>query len=218
MSSEQACSRDLGATKLAPEGTHGAGLKQALRQSLRAERRQLTGTLQSALWGDLVAWRAAEDPAFAQAEAVLLYLAHENEVPTTWLIHKAAARGLLILLPRRVGDEWKPASWLPGTPLYRSTAGIWEPTSEPFEVRQKRILAFVPVVAWDMKGARLGRGAAAYDRMLFGLRERGNALTVVGLGYEFQRSAMLPVDPWDVRLDQLITERRKLRFRGRAGD
>jgi 5-formyltetrahydrofolate cyclo-ligase len=62
----------------------------------------------------------------------------------------------------------------------------------------------VPGVAFDLRGARLGRGRGWYDRAL----ARYPAGTRLGLAYEFQVVPALPEAPWDVRMHALVTEAR----------
>jgi 5-formyltetrahydrofolate cyclo-ligase len=76
-------------------------------------------------------------------------------------------------------------------------------------------VAFLPVVAWDAPGGRLGRGGGFYDRLFTRLPR---AITRVGLAYEFQEYPDLPRDPWDVCLDYVITERRLVRCGGAGMD
>ena len=61
-------------------------------------------------------------------------------------------------------------------------------------------LVFVPLLAVDPHGNRLGQGGGHYDRALPGLREAGAKL--IGVGWPMQRlDFALPADPWDVPLD-----------------
>ena len=55
-----------------------------------------------------------------------------------------------------------------------------------------------------MNGNRLGRGKGCYD---FTLRKLP-LLTpkLIGLAYALQQIKQVPVDPWDIRLNSVITE------------
>jgi 5-formyltetrahydrofolate cyclo-ligase len=69
-------------------------------------------------------------------------------------------------------------------------------------------LVFVPLIAFDRKGNRMGMGGGFYDRT-FAFRAKRRHLTgptLVGLAHEFQMQPQLPVMPWDVALDAVITE------------
>ena len=65
-------------------------------------------------------------------------------------------------------------------------------------------VVFVPGLAFGAQGQRLGRGGGFYDRFL---ASTGPGITTVGLGYSFQVLEWLPEEPWDRRLDYVVTER-----------
>jgi 5-formyltetrahydrofolate cyclo-ligase len=74
-------------------------------------------------------------------------------------------------------------------------------------------VVFVPVVAFDDKGWRLGFGAGFYDRKFaFMHRRYRNKPLLVGVAYEFQRLPEQKPGPWDVLLDAVVTERGIHRF------
>ena len=65
---------------------------------------------------------------------------------------------------------------------------------------------FVPLVAFDEQGQRLGMGAGYYDRYLGRIPHTLRPL-VIGLAHELQRSGdLLNAAPWDVPLDGVVTE------------
>ena len=65
-------------------------------------------------------------------------------------------------------------------------------------------LVLVPLVAWDARGNRIGRGGGMYDRALL----KASSSKKVGVGWECQRHERLPSEAWDVRLDTVVTQRR----------
>lgn len=74
-------------------------------------------------------------------------------------------------------------------------------------------VVFVPLVAFDMQGWRLGFGAGFYDRKFAFLRLKcRHKPLLIGVGYEFQRMRRQSPQPWDVFLDAAVTERRFYRF------
>ncbi len=62
-------------------------------------------------------------------------------------------------------------------------------------------LIFIPVVAFDRGGFRLGMGGGWYDAFL---AEQPQAFKV-GLAYEWAEVASLPTEPHDVHLDVVVT-------------
>lgn len=88
--------------------------------------------------------------------------------------------------------------------------GILEPRSDhPLVDPRVMAAAFLPLLAFDEQGGRLGYGKGYYDRMLArfpGLK--------IGVAFEWQRSAEpLPMEAHDHRLDLLVTEKRIRDFR-----
>jgi len=68
---------------------------------------------------------------------------------------------------------------------------------------------FVPAVALDRRGARLGHGIGFYDRTLAfrHLRRHWSGPRLVGLAYSFQVVPQVPVTATDVFMDCIVTER-----------
>jgi 5-formyltetrahydrofolate cyclo-ligase len=79
------------------------------------------------------------------------------------------------------------------------------PAIEPDEY--DRYVWLIPGVAFDVTGARLGRGKGVYDRLL------GNTNTmVIGIFYEYQKFESIPVEAHDRQLDLAITEAAVYRY------
>ena len=74
-------------------------------------------------------------------------------------------------------------------------------------------IIIVPLVAWDVRGGRLGYGGGFYDRTLEGLRNRGPVLAI-GFAFNAQQADDLPLEPSDQLLDMIVTEDRVLTIRG----
>ncbi len=67
-------------------------------------------------------------------------------------------------------------------------------------------ILIVPLVAFDLKGGRLGYGGGFYDRTLEGLRARGPVLAI-GFAFGAQEASDLPLEPTDQQLDMIVTEK-----------
>lgn len=63
-------------------------------------------------------------------------------------------------------------------------------------------LILVPGTAFTREGDRLGRGAGFYDRFL---KQHPHALRM-GIAFQEQMAAQLPVDSWDERVDMVLTD------------
>ncbi|MGJ8585107.1 MAG: 5-formyltetrahydrofolate cyclo-ligase [Marinosulfonomonas sp.] len=66
-------------------------------------------------------------------------------------------------------------------------------------------IVLLPMLAFDAAGNRLGYGGGFYDRTLEDLRRAGDVLAI-GIAYDAQEAAKLPVEATDQRLDGVVTE------------
>lgn len=179
------------------------GTKQAIRKDMRERRRALALDFVLAAGRAVVELVARWRP-YRVASAVLLYAATDNEVPTDLLIARALADGKRVFLPRVAGAELRFAEHRAGRAMRRGALGIPEPTGEDADLKEEAgVIVLAPLLAWDRSGARLGRGGGFYDRALAGAPPTYH---LAGLGYGFQECVAIPTDPWDVRLDHVVTE------------
>lgn len=74
----------------------------------------------------------------------------------------------------------------------------------------------VPLAAFDRRGHRIGYGAGYYDRAIARLQANGNAPKLIGIAFDCQEVAMVPDEPHDVVIDEILTES-GLRGFGRGG-
>jgi 5-formyltetrahydrofolate cyclo-ligase len=97
---------------------------------------------------------------------------------------------------------------------YLNRFGIHEHASHEVIAARNLDLLFVPLVGFDVQGNRLGMGGGFYDTTLAYLRRRCHwrKPRIVGVGFECQKVEGLPHDPWDFRLDAVLTERHLYRF------
>jgi 5-formyltetrahydrofolate cyclo-ligase len=180
------------------------GTKQAIRQEMRRRRRALSAVDLTAA-GRAVAGHIEALDRFRAASSVIAYVACDHEVPTGALLAMAFAAGKRVYLPRLVGDTMSFAEHRHGERLQHGAHGIPEPHGDQIEACDvATAIAFVPLLAWDESGSRVGRGGGHYDRACAG---SARPACLVGLGYTFQQWAALPREPWDLQFDWVVTER-----------
>ena len=149
---------------------------------------------------------------FQSAEHVGAYLAFDGEADPMELMTSAFEKGKQIYLPVIVGKT-KPllfAPWTPSTTMVKNRFNILEPNVEPSKRVDAHRLDFVvnPLVGFDEQCNRIGVGGGYYDRTFAFLNEPGRARTVmlVGFAFELQKLDSIQPQPWDVRLDAVVTE------------
>ncbi|MEJ7733454.1 MAG: 5-formyltetrahydrofolate cyclo-ligase [Polyangiaceae bacterium] len=84
--------------------------------------------------------------------------------------------------------------------------GFREPAPET-PLAEQVAVGFVPPLAVDGRGFRLGYGAGFYDRTLPRYRPPARAVAVI---FDFQLAPELPVGPTDVAVDTIVTDTRML--------
>jgi len=183
--------------------------KRRIRRSILAVRRGLSKAERLArsrrVWE-----RVAALACYQRARVVLAYMAFDHEVLTDGLIRQATASGKQIVLPMVQADRQGLALYAIEdlergvAPGYR---GILEPHPQSTRVvaPERLDLVFVPGVAFDLRGGRLGFGAGFYDRLLSRLPRD---IPTVGLAFDCQIIPRLPLQPHDVMLEAIVTESR----------
>jgi 5-formyltetrahydrofolate cyclo-ligase len=150
---------------------------------------------------------------------IALYHPFGHEADVVRITQRAWQRGCRVYAPvvtHRHRFTMRFVPWQPDACLKLNAFGIPEPESS----LQDRIallrldVIFMPVVAFDERGWRLGSGAGFYDRCLRHLR--GSRLwrrpKLVGVAYEHQKVAALSPSAWDVPMDAVLTENCLYRF------
>jgi len=185
--------------------------KSALRRQLRAARRALSPA-QQRQHATAIAHRLRGVRAFRAARHIAYYFADDGEIDLSRLPRAAAraARRWYLPIVRPFGPPWL---WFarhrPGAPLRPNRYGIPEPRPRrPLRRANQLDLVLLPLVGFDARCQRLGRGGAFYDRTLAFLRGRRHwrRPVPIGVAHEVQRVATLPAEPWDVPLAAVITE------------
>ncbi len=155
-----------------------------------------------------IAERIWSVPEVAAARAILLYASLPDEVATDAIAREALRRGLVVTYPRCLPATYELALHHLrdlGELREAGSYGIREPDPAcPLLDTADIDVALVPGLAFDRHGARLGRGAGYYDR-LFAL-PTFRAFRC-GLFFSSQEARHLPTDPWDAKLDAVVTER-----------
>lgn len=156
---------------------------------------------------------ASNYKAFRQSHRIAFYLACRGEIDPAPLMRLAFQAGKHVYLP--VLRKY-PANGLLFAPyakddrLNTNRFGIQEPSLQhrgnimPWSLD----MVFVPLVAFDESGNRLGMGGGFYDRTFAFKKQRRywKGPRLIGIAHDFQCVHSLPYQPWDIPLDAVITE------------
>ena len=159
-------------------------------------------------WSQSTQSQALRLKQYLSADTVALYRPIDNEVDTAAISLDALERKKRVFYPKmKNGNE----------PAFQEIFSLPELFPERFKTLEpvdgtpivcaafKNSVVFVPGVAFDRRGHRIGRGGGWYDRLLRLLAQDG---FFVGLAFEFQLIERLEADPWDQRVHCIVTEKR----------
>lgn len=135
-------------------------------------------------------------------QTVLAYASFGSEVDTAALIEGLWAKGCRVCLPVIEADgRMHAAVYAPEGVLQRNRYGIDEPVEGAVVPAEQIDIAFVPGLAFDDAGNRLGYGGGYYDRYLAEAPTKH-----VALAFAAQLLPALDAQPWDVPMHAVIAE------------
>lgn len=137
---------------------------------------------------------------------VALYKALGAEMDPLLLGEALMRRGWRLALPVVIDLEGplEFRAWTPGQALDHDLAGLPAPPDSAPPVAPS--LIFVPLLAFDERGHRLGQGGGFYDRTFQALRGFPLPPPFIGLAYQGQEVEAVPHGPLDQPLDGILTE------------
>ncbi|MEH3154627.1 MAG: 5-formyltetrahydrofolate cyclo-ligase [Gordonia paraffinivorans] len=182
-----------------------AASKKALRDDLIRRRDAMAGEDRARV-GPALAEHLGDSPVpIGPDSTVCAYVSVGTEPATGPLLAAVAATGARVLLPITLPGSPSPLEWaVAGGPeaLAPGRFGLLEPTGKrlgPDAVTRADVV-FVPALAVDTRGVRLGRGAGFYDRSLVGA---GGAL--VAVVHDDEVLPHVPGDEHDVPMGWALT-------------
>ena len=189
-----------------------------LRKHLRRKRRSLSFEQQQQA-SEQLALNLLKHPDLHRARHIGIYLANDGEIDPHLYIDLARRKGIHFYLP--ILHPVYPGKlvfspYFDGIRLSANRFGIPEP---PFPCSRRRPAwaldaVLFPLVGFDENGGRLGMGGGFYDRTFAFSRIRpGMAPKLIGLAHDFQKVRELPIEPWDVPLHGVVTDKGRYRFK-----
>jgi 5-formyltetrahydrofolate cyclo-ligase len=180
-------------------------INNAIRQTCLDLRKQLSSDYQHTI-SSKICNRIRQMNEYRHAKKIALYHAINREVDLSSMWRSAPLHGKYCYLPAINQDGT--LNFLPVTPntaCLPNQYGILEPNAIPDQAISPAMfdIIFTPLVAFDTLGRRLGMGKGFYDKTLANERPK----LLLGVGYEFQRQDLISPEPWDIRLDAIVTER-----------
>ena len=187
-----------------------------IRQLKRSQRRTLSKTEQQQHSQALCQNTAALNT-YRNSQHIAFYIANDGEIDPQPLMEHARLLGKNIYLPVLSPQENSLyfAPFDADSQLESNRFNIPEPVCHPsaWKTAEQLELLFLPLVAFDMHGNRMGMGGGFYDRTLAFLRQEdlSKKPILAGLAHEIQKVEQLLTQNWDIPLDYIITEKQLYR-------
>jgi 5-formyltetrahydrofolate cyclo-ligase len=189
--------------------------KESLRREMRARLRGMSPELRAKA-SLLICHTAANLPAFLKSRCVALFAPLPSEPDIHPLIEEAWAQGKRVVLPLMIKHGTTPeldwhevTSWekvvVPGPFGLREPDPLQCPRVESVELD----CVFIPGMAFDEAGFRLGRGGGFYDSFLGKVT---SDLTSMGLFFNAQKVECVPRETHDQALQSVLTEKGPISF------
>lgn len=152
-----------------------------------------------------------------QAKNIAIFISIDGEISTKLLINTLLFMNKniylpILPLPNSESKLLSFAKYTLTTPLIRNHLNIYEPKKDDKIIFLPNIkmlnILFIPLVAFDKYGNRLGMGGGFYDATLQYYHNDLDANCIcIGLGYDFQKvpTKWIPIEKWDIKLDKIIT-------------
>lgn len=148
--------------------------------------------------------------AYQKARRILFFLATKQEVCIDTVLVHALANQKEVYVPR-----CQAAGSMEAVRLYsleETRIGMYGirtvSDKRPPLATEALDLIMVPALAFDVKGHRLGHGGGYYDRFL---ARSGQALCI-GVAWDCQVVAQVPIEPWDRGVNGILTPTRFLKI------
>ena len=156
---------------------------------------------------------------FRKAGSILLYVSFRSEVNTMNCLEDIVSLGKVLVLPRvdlkhkrlRLFKIKDVSELSPGY------MGILEPLiKKEREVSLNTVdLVIIPGTGFDITGSRIGYGGGYYDRLLSyeskQLARVEKHIMTIALAFEEQIGNKIPIEPHDIKVDVIVTEKRTIR-------
>ena len=139
-----------------------------------------------------------------ETKIIASYFAVSNEVSLNLLL---TAHNNIYLPVIKANHMMEFSKYTSSGELVNNKYGIPEPVNKQIISAHEIAVCFVPLVAFNRQGVRLGMGSGYYDRYFEHNKDNKNPTKLVGIAYDFQESDTIQAEAWDIPLDTIITNK-----------
>ena len=182
-----------------------------IRKTIRNKRRALTTAQQQSASENLAALISQQN-FFLRAKRIGIYLANDGEIDPSLLmgiaLNAKKSCYLPIIHPLQFNRLYF-GQYREGAQLKSNRFGILEPQFNATTIAPLWTLdlIFLPLVAFDRSGSRIGMGGGFYDRTLAACANQPRRPSLIGLAHDCQEVENISQQSWDIPLDKIITDR-----------
>ena len=133
---------------------------------------------------------------------IFISISKYNELDTSYIINKLKSEKKNIIVPKILNNELVHIAINDQTEFSINEYGIKEPNNGNSFIIQNLDLIFIPLLAYDLEGHRVGYGKGYYDRFL---KLTNKSSLKIGLSFFDPINKIQDIDDNDVKLDYCIT-------------
>ena len=149
---------------------------------------------------------------FTRSQIVSSFLSIKSEISTIFLNKEIENLGKTLCLPVIIDNKAETLifkEFKNGDNLLKGEYGVMEPIINETCIPD---LIFVPCLAFDNKGYRLGYGGGYYDKTISYLNSIGHNFKTIGFAYDDQKIENVAHDYFDQKLNYILTEKQLYKF------
>ena len=140
---------------------------------------------------------------------IFISISKYNELDTSYIINKLKSEKKNIIVPKILNNELVHIAINDHTEFSINEYGIKEPNNGNSFIIDNLDLIFIPLLAYDLEGHRVGYGKGYYDRFL---KLTNKSSLKIGLSFFDPINKIQDIDDNDVKLDYCITPTQVLKF------
>ena len=133
---------------------------------------------------------------------IFISISKYNELDTSYIINKLKSEQKIIIVPKISNNELFHVAINNETKFSLNEYGIKEPNDGNHFIIEKLDIIFIPLLAYDLEGHRVGYGMGYYDSFL---KLTNKSSLKIGLSFFDPINKIQDIDDNDVRLDYCIT-------------
>jgi 5-formyltetrahydrofolate cyclo-ligase len=133
---------------------------------------------------------------------IFISISKYNELDTSSIIYKLKSEQKIIIVPKISNNELVHVAINDETEFSINEYGIEEPSNGNNFIIENLDLIFIPLLAFDLEGHRVGYGKGYYDKFL---KLTNNSSLKIGLSLFDPINKIQDIDDNDVKLDYCVT-------------